>query len=91
MTQADSVHSTPPTNTSVEQLADGLSEMETPFLEVRNLAFAMRMLGSSDDMPKDPGAALDALADIVVDKMNALIEERERLWRLARQHHVRAE
>jgi hypothetical protein len=38
---------------------------------------------SAEDMPKEPGAALDALADLIVGKMDDLIEERERLWRLA--------
>ena len=66
-----------------EQVKDGLSEMETPLVNVRNLAHAARMLGSSDDMPGDEGAALDALADEIVAKMDELIGERERLWRLA--------
>ena len=35
----------------------GLSEMEIPFYEVRNLAMAARMMASADAMPKDAGAA----------------------------------
>jgi hypothetical protein len=66
-----------------DQVKDGLSEMESPLVEVRNLAYAARMLGSADDMPRDPGAALDTLADQIVTKMDELIEERERLWQLA--------
>ena len=53
--------------------------MESPLRNVRGLAYAARMLGSADDMPKEPGEALNALAELIVDKMDELIEERERL------------
>jgi hypothetical protein len=66
------------------EVEDGLFEMESPVLEVRNLAMAARMMGSADSMPKEPGAALDALADTMVTKLDALSEERGRLWKLAR-------
>lgn len=66
-----------------DQVKDGLSEMESPLINVRNLAYAARMMGSADDMPREPGAALDALADEIVTKMDELIEERGRLWQLA--------
>ncbi len=48
----------------INEVADGLSEMEIPFYEVRNLAMAARMMASADAMPKDAGAALDAVADL---------------------------
>jgi hypothetical protein len=67
----------------VKEVSDGLFDLESAFLEVRNLAYAVRMLGSSDEMPKEPGAALDALADQIVNKMTAIIGERTRLYRLA--------
>jgi hypothetical protein len=41
------------------------------------------MAASSDEMPKDQGEAVEALADTLFDKLNALIKERERLWMLA--------
>jgi hypothetical protein len=69
---------------NINEVADGLSEMESPLLAVRNLAMAARMMGSADDIPKEPGAALDALADTIVAKLDALSEERCRLWKLAR-------
>jgi hypothetical protein len=62
-----------------------LAELETPYLQVRNLAMAARMMGSADDMPKEPGAALDALADTIVTMLDELCEERDRLWRLTRE------
>jgi hypothetical protein len=67
-----------------QEISIGLAVMETPFLQVRNLAMAARMMGSCDDMPKAAGAALDALADHIVTMLNELGEERERLWRLSR-------
>jgi hypothetical protein len=41
------------------------------------------MLASSDEMSDEPGRALDALADTMVDELTKLIAEQERLWRLA--------
>jgi hypothetical protein len=37
------------------------------------------MLASADEMPKEPGAALDSLADTLVQELDALSEERGRL------------
>jgi hypothetical protein len=79
MAQADSDNST---STGV-QISDGLSELEEPVFRLRNLAYAIRMLASSDEMQKEPGAALDSLADTLVDGLNELIAERERLWHLS--------
>ena len=67
----------------VKEIESEISELESPVLEARNLALAARMLGSSDDMPKDPGAALDSVADMLVEKLEALQETRERIWQLA--------
>jgi hypothetical protein len=41
------------------------------------------MLASSDEMPKHPGAALDSIADKLVDDLDYLITERARLCHLA--------
>jgi hypothetical protein len=41
------------------------------------------MLGSSNDMDKEPGAALDALATTLIDLLDELIGDRERIWLLA--------
>lgn len=68
----------------INEVSDGLSEMETPFYEVRNLAMAARMMAAAAELPKDAGAALDAVADLIFEKMIILIGERERLCKLAR-------
>jgi hypothetical protein len=68
---------------SIAEVEDGLGEMESPLLEVRNLALAARIMASGDEMPKDAGLALKALANLIFKKMVVLVKERERLWRLA--------
>ena len=67
----------------LKEVAEGLSEMELPLLNARNLAMAARMMASADEMPKDAGAALDAVADMLFEKLIVLAEERDRLWKLA--------
>jgi hypothetical protein len=67
-----------------KEVADGLSRMETPLLEARNLAMAVRMMAAAEELPKDAGLALDAVADLIFDKLIDLCEERARLWKLAR-------
>jgi len=67
----------------IKEVASGLFEMESTMLEVSNLAMAVRMMASSDDMESEPGAAFDALADTIIEKLNALSEDRHRLWKLA--------
>jgi hypothetical protein len=64
------------------KIADGLSEMETPLLQARSLAMAVRMMAATHELPKDAGAALDAVADLMFERLISLCEERERLWRL---------
>jgi hypothetical protein len=67
----------------VEEIASKIDELESPVLDARNLALAARMLGSSDDMPRGPGAALDSVADMLVKKLEALDETRLRVGQLA--------
>jgi hypothetical protein len=67
------------------KIETGLSEMETPLLEARHLAMAVRMMAAASELPKDPGSALDTVADLIFDKLIGLSEERTRLWKLALQ------
>ena len=43
-----------------------------------------RMMRSSDEMPKEEGAALDTVADRIITIMEELIAERDRIWVLSR-------
>jgi hypothetical protein len=68
---------------TIKDVKSGLFELETPMLRVCNLAYAVRMLASSDEMPKEPGAALDSLADTLVNELVELAAECERLYHLS--------
>ena len=86
MTQADRVHSTPPTNTSAPlaaQVAHELFEIEDRFLRVRGLTYAVRMAANSPEISKEATDAIEALTDTILDEIDELIEERTRLCRLA--------
>jgi hypothetical protein len=85
MTQAETRLSTPPTNTSspLAEVADGLAELEAPMLRIRGLIYATRMMASSVELSKEATDALDAIALTTLDEIEAVVEERTRLWRLA--------
>ena len=61
----------------LQEVESRLSDLETPLLEARNLAMAARMMASADEMPKDSGAALDTIADMLFMKLVEILEERE--------------
>jgi hypothetical protein len=82
--QAASLQSIADRSSKVQEIASDISELESPVRDACNLAMACRMLASSDDMPKEAGRALDSVADMLVEKLEALETERERIWRLAR-------
>jgi hypothetical protein len=65
------------------KITDGLSEMETPLLQTRSLAMAVRMMAAAHELPKEARDALDAVADLLFVNLSGLCEDRTRLWRLA--------
>jgi hypothetical protein len=70
---------------NLTKIAEGLSEMETPLLQVRSLAMAVRMMAAAPELSKDAGTALDAVADLMFERLIELCEDRIRLWKLARE------
>jgi len=56
---------------------------ETPLLEARSLAMAVRMMAAAHELPKDAGSALDTVADLIFDKLIGLSEVRTRPRKLA--------
>jgi len=60
-------------------MEDWAFDLEEPLFRLRNLAYAVRMLASSDEMQKLPGAALDCLASTLIDELEVLREEYTRL------------
>jgi hypothetical protein len=71
--------------TNLGKIAEGLSEMEGPLLRVRSLAMAVRMMSAAHELPRDAGNALDAIADVIFERLIDLCEDRTRLWKLARE------
>jgi hypothetical protein len=80
MTQADRNNTA---NNRIQAICSGLSDLEEPLIEVKNLAYAARMLASSDEMRGPSGNALDTLASGLLDKIAELADERSRLYHLA--------
>jgi hypothetical protein len=68
---------------TIEEVKHGLFELEEPTSRLRSLAYAIRMMASSDEMPNGPRAALDTIADTLVTGLNELIEEHTRLFHLS--------
>jgi hypothetical protein len=83
MAKANSVHSTPPTNTPIAEVAHGLFELETSLLRVRDLAYAVVMAAGSSELSQAATNALEAIGYTIVDELNEIIEERTRLCNLA--------
>jgi len=54
--------------------------METPLLQARSLAMAVRMMAAAHELPKDAGTALDAIADLMFENLIGLCEDRTGLW-----------
>jgi hypothetical protein len=81
MAKAESIPTTK--ESTAAQVAHELFELEDDFHVVRNLGYAALMLASADEMPAEPGAALHAIAELIVEKMDWLLAERERLCHLA--------
>jgi hypothetical protein len=67
-----------------KDVASGLNDLETPIRQACNLAKALRMISSSDEMPGEQGEGVFGVADALVDLIEGLQETRATLWRLAR-------
>jgi hypothetical protein len=67
----------------IEMVASGLNELETPIRQACNLAKAIRMMSSSDEMPPDEGEGIFGVADALVELIECLQETRCELWHLA--------
>jgi hypothetical protein len=68
----------------IEEIASGLSDLETPIRQAGNLAKALRMISSSDEMPGEQGEGVFGVADALVDIIESLQETRVTLWHLAK-------
>jgi hypothetical protein len=56
MSQADTDNTTTETaRRAIEKVSSGLSDLEHDIRNFRNLAYAIRMLATSDEMPQETG------------------------------------
>jgi hypothetical protein len=67
----------------IEMISSGLNELETPIRQACNLAKALRMMSSSDEMPAEEGEGIFGVADALVELIECLQETRVELWHLA--------
>jgi hypothetical protein len=67
----------------IEMVASGLNELETPIRQACNLAKAIRMMSSSDEMPAEEGEGIFGVAETLVELIECLQETRVELWHLA--------
>jgi hypothetical protein len=72
------------TQKTIGAVADGLNELEIPIRQACNLAKALRMLSSSDEMQGEQGEGVFGVADSLIDLIEGMQETRVTLWRLAR-------
>jgi hypothetical protein len=66
------------------KVSSGLNDLETPIRQACNLAKALRMMSSSDEMPAEEGEGIFGVADSLIDLIEGMQETRVTLWRLAR-------
>ena len=64
-------------------MASGLNELETPIRQACNLAKALMIMSSGENMPPDEGEAVFGVADTLVALLEGLQETRGELWHLA--------
>jgi hypothetical protein len=67
----------------IEMISSGLNELETPIRQACNLAKALLIMSSGENMPPDEGEGIYGVADTLVDLLGCLQETRVELWRLA--------
>jgi len=67
----------------IEMVASGLNELETPIRQACNLAKALLIMSSGENMPDDEGEGIFGVAETLVELLECLQETRVELWRLA--------
>ena len=68
----------------IEKVASGLNDLETPIRQACNLAKALLIMSSGENMPADEGEGIFGVADALVELIESLQETRCELWHLAR-------
>jgi hypothetical protein len=77
MTQADSVLSTPRTDSPAENTLRSLLKLEVPLRTARGLAYAVECFANSDELDAEAGNALDCIARALLNELAGIKEEWE--------------
>ena len=67
----------------IEMISSGLNELETLIRQAINLAKALLIMSSGENMPPDEGEGVFGVADALVELIECLQETRVELWHLA--------
>jgi hypothetical protein len=67
----------------IEMISSGLNELETPIRQACNLAKALLIMSSGENMPPDESEGIFGVAETLVDLLECLQETRVELWHLA--------
>ena len=67
----------------IEMVSSGLNELETPMRQACNLAKALLIMSSGENMPPDEGEGVFGVAETLVDLLECIQETWVELWHLA--------
>jgi hypothetical protein len=68
----------------IEMVASGFNELEPEIRQTINLAKALLIMSSGENMPPDEGEAVFGVAETLIMLLEGLQETRGELWHLAR-------
>ena len=69
--------------TKIREVASELNDLESEIRQAVNLAKALMIMSSGENMPPDEGEAVFGVADTLVALLEGLQETRVELWHLA--------
>lgn len=69
-----------------EEITTALFDLEEPLRDAVDIVQAIRMMGSSEEIPKDQRGPLITLAGLALEKLERVAKERTRLSVLAAGH-----
>ena len=67
----------------IEKIASSLLDLESPVLEARNLAMAIRMMGSGDEVRGEPADPFMTVAGCLVEILEEIEAARQETLRIA--------
>jgi hypothetical protein len=69
--------------TKIREVASGLNDLETPIRQACNLAKALLIMSSGENMPPDESEGIFGVAEALIEQLECIQETRGELWHLA--------